>query len=159
MSSDQKSYYMQWSGVTKPDPYGWAIVHTAEWCHYRKGKKCTVPFPKGKTCSMENCPMRPQDFVDMFPEDYQQLDSDNAALRARVEELEAENDEIRSATMDYTHEIDKLTDRATRAEAESEEAMARVEKLERVRIEAEYMGKLYALTPELDAALAECGEG
>lgn len=39
------------------------------------------------------------------------------ALRAQVEELEAENDDIRSATMDYIHEIDKLTTRATRAEA------------------------------------------
>ena len=82
----------QWSTSTSVEQYGWGIVHTAKWCHYRKGKKCTVPFPKGELCTIENCPMRPQDFAEMFPEDYQELDRQNAALTADLAAVEAERD-------------------------------------------------------------------
>jgi len=80
---------LQWSTATKTDGLGWAIIHTARMCHYRKGKKCTVPFPKGELCTLENCPMRPQDFADMFPEEYQEL-------QAKLTTAESERDGYKS---------------------------------------------------------------
>lgn len=89
------------------------------------------------------------------------------ALRARLAEVEAENDDIRSSTMDYTHEIEKLTDRATRAEAERDEARAKCEMLKKVRKRAQIAMKSYRKSgsdkfyddmDKLDATLAECRE-
>lgn len=88
-----------WSAISESDGYGFAIIHTARWCHHREGELCKSPFPKGEKCSIENCVMRPQEMKEICPEEFQVLMDERDALRAKLAAAE---------------------ERATKAEAEAD---------------------------------------
>ena len=94
----------------------------------------------------------------------------NTILRDRVVELKAERDEFLRAVQVMCDNESWWEDRLSRAEAERDEALGRVEKLERVRLEARevrrlepnflsHMDEYRTAQKRLDIALAECGEG
>ena len=86
---------------------------------------------------------------------------DNADLRARVEDLNNELEESARLHGKGSEREAALITRATRAEAERDEAKGRVEKLEKVRNAAANALRdvTGAWVDVLRAALAECGEG
>lgn len=88
---------------------------------YFKCLKCGMEIDKEIIC--DNCGEAELQHTDC---------ADNEALRDRVVELEAYNDDVR----DYIHEIDKLTSRAIRAEAQAEWYKKTLKKIIRGRFDA-----------------------